>query len=110
MAGRPAGAENKHKPVRDALRMEMLLAEEGKETPAHKGSLRWAARQMLIRAGEETQAFKEIADRLDGKVPQGIGGTDELPPIETHELTDEEAARRMAHIMLNAKREGKTKK
>ena len=27
-------------------------------------------------------AIKEFADRMDGKVPQAIGGTDELPAIK----------------------------
>lgn len=34
-------------------------------------------------AGDAT-AYKEIGDRLDGKVPQGIvGGDDDQPPIRT---------------------------
>jgi hypothetical protein len=70
------------KPFRDALRMEALLADQGEDTPAHKGSLRWIARQMLNRAGEETAAAKEVADRLDGKVPQGVGGDEEIAPIK----------------------------
>jgi hypothetical protein len=47
--------------------MEMNLAEAGTESPAPKGSLRWIARQLLLRAGEETAAAREIGDRLDGK-------------------------------------------
>ena len=82
MAGRPPGAQNKDKPYRDALRMEAKLAEQGIETPAPKGSLRWIARNQLIRAGEDTAAAREIADRLDGKPAQAIGGDDELGPIK----------------------------
>ena len=52
-AGRPRGSPNKDKPFRDALRVEAALAEQGKESPAHKGSLRYIARQLLNRAGEE---------------------------------------------------------
>lgn len=74
---RPAGSQNKDKPFRDALRMEAALAERGEETPAPRGSLRWIARQMLIRAGEETAAAREIGDRLDGKPSQAIVGGDE---------------------------------
>jgi hypothetical protein len=81
MAGRPPGSLNKDKPFRDALRMEAALAEQGQESPAPKGSLRWIARQMLERAGQETAAGKEIADRLDGKVAQAIVGDDEADPI-----------------------------
>ncbi|MCW5676285.1 MAG: hypothetical protein KIT15_17050 [Xanthobacteraceae bacterium] len=57
--------------------MEAALAEKGEETPAPRGSLRWIARQMLIRAGEETAAAREIGDRLDGKPAQAIVGGDE---------------------------------
>ncbi len=80
MAGRPAGAQNKDKPFRNALRMEAALAEEGTETPAGKGSLRWIARQLLIRAGEETAAAREVGDRLDGKPAQALIGGDEDDP------------------------------
>lgn len=70
--GRPAGSANKDKPFRDALRMEANLAESGEETPAPKGSLRWIARQLLHRAGEETAAAREVGDRLDGKPAQAV--------------------------------------
>jgi hypothetical protein len=77
MAGRPPGAQNKDKPYRDALRMEAALAEQGEPCHAPKGSLRWIARQQLERAGEDTPAAREVADRLDGKVPQGIENGDD---------------------------------
>lgn len=60
--------------------MEAQLADSGEETPAQKGSLRWIARQLLIRAGEETAAAREIGDRLDGKPAQAIIGGDEEDP------------------------------
>lgn len=83
MAGRPAGASNKDKPFRDALRMEATLAESGDETPAPKGSLRWIARQLLNRAGDETAAAREVGDRLDGKPAQAIiGGDEDDSPVE----------------------------
>jgi hypothetical protein len=66
--------------------MEAALAERGEETPAPKGSLRWIARKQLERAGEDTAAAKEIADRLDGKVPQAVGGDDELDPISVRTI------------------------
>lgn len=68
--GRPAGSQNKDKPYREALRMEALAAADGEECQAKEGSLRWIARQQLIKAGEDTAAAKEIADRLDGKPAQ----------------------------------------
>jgi len=80
--GRPAGSANKDKPFREALRMEAALAEQGQQTPAHEGSLRWVARQLLIRAGAETAAAKEVGDRLDGKPAQAIiGGDDDDAPV-----------------------------
>lgn len=74
--------QQRDKPMRDALRIEAALLENGEDTPAKKGSLRHSARQMLIRAGEDTAAFKEVADRLDGKPAQSVGGDDELGPIK----------------------------
>jgi hypothetical protein len=72
MAGRPKGSQNKDKPLRDALRMEAALLEAGEDSPAKVGSLRYIARQQLLRACEDTAAFREIADRLDGKPAQAV--------------------------------------
>ncbi len=80
--GNTEGAKSQRaKPYRDALKLEAALAEAGEDTPAHPGSLRYIARKLLIRAGEETAAAKEVGDRLDGKVAQPVGGDDDLPPI-----------------------------
>lgn len=82
--GRPLGSPNKDKPFRDALRMEEKLAEAGEESPAKPGSLRFIARQLLVRAGADTAAAKEVGDRLDGKPAQAIiGGDEEDPAIKT---------------------------
>lgn len=60
--------------------VEALSAERGEECLAPKGSLRWNARQLLEQG--EVSAIRELADRLDGKVPQGvIGGDDADNPI-----------------------------
>ena len=69
------------KPFRDALRMESKLAEDGIATPAPPGSIRFAARQLLERAAIDTAAFREAADRLDGKVAQSIDGDGAGGPI-----------------------------
>jgi hypothetical protein len=80
---RPIGSQNKDKPFREALRMEATLAENGEGSPANKGSLRWIARKLLERAGEETAAAREIGDRLDGKPAQAIiGGDDDDPAVQ----------------------------
>jgi hypothetical protein len=73
-SGNPEGGR-KNKPFRDALMIEMKAIEMGEETVAPVGSLRWNARQLLIKG--DVQAIKEVADRLDGKVPQGLIGGDE---------------------------------
>jgi len=62
--------------------MEANLAAEEQPCPAPKGSLRWIARQLLNRAGEETAAAREIGDRLDGKPAQAIVGDEEGGPVE----------------------------
>lgn len=64
--------------------MEAALADQGEETPAKLGSLRFIARQLLIRAANETAAAREIGDRLDGKPAQAIiGGEEDDPAIQT---------------------------
>lgn len=64
---RPKGAQNKDKPFREALRME--LAEAGDN---HK-ALRRVARALIAKAAEgDVQAIKEIGDRLDGKPSQAV--------------------------------------
>lgn len=52
--------------------MEAALAEIGEPTPAKPGSLRWIARAQLNRAGDDTAAAREVADRLDGKPAQAL--------------------------------------
>lgn len=83
--GNTEGSKSRRaKPYADALRMASAELESGKaeECPYPKGSLRWIAWQQLIKAGDDTSAAKEIADRLDGKVAQPIAGDDELPPVQ----------------------------
>lgn len=81
--GNPLG-QIRAKPFREALRIEEALAQDGKPTPAPKGTLRYIARQMLERAGEDNQTAKEVADRMDGKVAQAvIGGEEDDPAIQT---------------------------
>ena len=82
--------------------MERLLAENGEETPSKPGSLRYIARQMLMRAAEDTPTAKEVADRLDGKVAQALEHTGaDGGPIQTEELSPTEAARRIGFALIN---------
>lgn len=50
----------------------------------------------LVKRGRtgDVQAIREIADRLDGKVPQAIVGDDEHPPVSVIErrIVDPEGA------------------
>lgn len=83
-SGNPGGRP-KNKPFRDALMMEALAADNGDDCQAKKGSLRWNARQLLEKG--DVSSIHEIADRLDGKVPQGVIGGDENDPAIKHEHT-----------------------
>jgi hypothetical protein len=62
--GRPIGSQNRAKPFRDALRMEICAGND----PRH---LRAIARKLIEMAeGSDLQAIKEVGDRLDGKCAQ----------------------------------------
>jgi hypothetical protein len=77
---RPLGSQNKDKPFREALRME--LAALGEDDPK---TLRRLARKLLDSATKDDglAAIKEIADRLDGKPAQAvIGGEEDDPEIK----------------------------
>ena len=82
--------QQRDKPFRDAIRIEAALAERGEDTPANPGSLRYIARKLLIRASEDTQAAKEIGDRLDGKAAQSVDMT--VRKQIAKELSDDELA------------------
>lgn len=69
--------QQRDKPFRDALRMEIAAAGED-----HK-ALRAVSAALLTKAIEgDVQAIREIADRMDGKVAQGHGGDEELGPVK----------------------------
>lgn len=74
-SGNPGG-KNKERPFRDALRK--VLYEDDRAT------LDKVARALVKRAQQEgdPSAIREIADRLDGKVPQAIVGDDEHDSIK----------------------------
>jgi hypothetical protein len=60
------------KPFRDALRLEINRKDADK--------LRRVARALIEKAMDgDVQAIKEVADRLDGRVPQLVGGDRENP-------------------------------
>lgn len=73
MAGRPP----KEKSFANMLNIAIKEAhDEGRD------KLRAVADALVAEAiAGNVVAIKEVADRLDGKVPQAIGGDDELDPI-----------------------------
>lgn len=65
---RPLGSQNKDKPFREALRLELAALED-----SDPKSLRALARNLLKLAASEKDALhaiREVADRLDGKPAQ----------------------------------------
>ena len=75
--------QQRDKPFRDALRLEIAQAQDAED----KRSLRVIARKLLNTAADgDVQAIKEVADRLDGKVAQLIGGDDEAGPVQIQRI------------------------
>lgn len=66
--------QQRDKPFRDALRK---VAFDNERERLHRAAL------ALMKRAEEGDpvANREVADRLDGKVPQGIIGDDDGPPV-----------------------------
>lgn len=80
MAGRPP----KEKSFANMLNIAIKEAIEGTD----KTKLRAVADALVEKAiAGDVQAIKEVADRLDGKVPQAVVGDDEHDPINlVHEI------------------------
>jgi ribosomal protein L17 len=77
MANPTSRGQQRDKPFRDALRLAIANAE------GNTRSLRRVAEQLVDKAmGGDVQAIKEVADRLDGKVPQAVVGDDEFDPVK----------------------------
>lgn len=73
MAGNANSGRKQEKPFRDALRLELAAISKDDQR-----GLRAIARKLIAMAETgDMQAIKELADRTDGKVPQGIVGGDE---------------------------------
>ena len=73
MAGRPP----KEKSFANMLRIAISEVHEGEHN-----KLRAVADALVNKAiSGDVPAMKEIADRIDGKVPQGIVGDDDADPI-----------------------------
>jgi hypothetical protein len=79
MAGNANSGPKREKPFRDALMLAIKDAEAKENSPR---ALRRVAEKLLEEAADgNVQAIKELADRLDGKVPQGIENGDPDKPF-----------------------------
>jgi hypothetical protein len=79
MAGRPP----KEKSFANMLNIAIKEAIEGTD----KTKLRAVADALVDKAMTgDVAAIKEVADRLDGKVPQGIAGDEENPLTMVHRI------------------------
>lgn len=68
--------QQRDKPFRDALRMEIAQAQDENDFK----SLRSIARALLREAANgDVQAVREIADRMDGKVTTTVGNDPDSP-------------------------------
>ncbi len=101
MANPHARGQQRDKPFRDALRLEIAAAQDADDLR----SLRRIAKAFLTKCAEgDVPAIKELADRLDGKVPQAIVGDDAEAPItvQSSEEANLETARRIAFLLAKA--------
>jgi hypothetical protein len=71
----------KAKPYADALRIAISAA-DGDGTKLRK----IAEKHVALALKGDMHAIKEVADRLDGKVAQPIGGSDDLPPVQLERI------------------------
>jgi hypothetical protein len=80
-SGNPGGNRAK-KPIRDAIFMELASADEGREDPVPKRSLRMAIRQQLDKASSgDLAALQFLAERMEGKPKQVLVGDAEESAI-----------------------------
>lgn len=74
MAGNSNSGQRKDKLIRDALMLAVNRVQEG--DPQGRKKLAIAAAAVVEKAVEgDLAAFKEIADRIDGKAPQSVDVT-----------------------------------
>jgi len=112
MAGNGNSGQRKDKLVRDALMLAAKRVHEG--DPDGRIKLNVAAAKIVELAVEgDLAAFKEIADRLDGKAPQSVDVTTrhEQPITEWTDADLERviADRSASRTGIAAKAEGQTK-
>jgi hypothetical protein len=69
------------KPYKEALERQLAMLAMQKGLSPEQGYDMIAAAHTAKAMSGDMAAIKELADRIDGKVPNPVGGTDELPPI-----------------------------
>jgi hypothetical protein len=80
-SGNPNGRPKSHKLFKDALTLAI------KRTSGDKQEIAYIAEALVDKAKTgDVPAIREIADRLDGKATQTIGGDDENPLNIVHEI------------------------
>lgn len=82
MAGNANSGRKQEKPFRDALRMELAKLQDNDQ----RGLRKVASALIEAAEGGDMQAIKELADRIDGKVPQAISGDEENPLTMVHRI------------------------
>jgi hypothetical protein len=112
MAGNGNSGQRKDKLIRDALMIAVNRVQEG--DPQGRKKLAIAAAAVVEKAVEgDLAAFKEIADRIDGKAPQSVDVTTrhEQPITEWTDADLERviADRSTSRTGVAAKAEGQTK-
>ena len=94
-SGNPGG-NRANKPVRDAIFMELAAAEEGREDPVPKRSLRMAIRKQFEKAADgDLEALRFLCERMEGK-PKTIVAGDSEDPIHLALSRAEDARERIA--------------
>jgi hypothetical protein len=86
-SGNPLGAPARVKPWREALARALRRRDEGQEIGTTLEKIADVVVALAL-SGDAT-AYREVADRFDGKVPQAVVGDDEHPPIQTETETIE---------------------
>lgn len=81
--GNTLGGKRKDRPWTEAIRKAAYSIPE--DDPQKRKRLELLAEALLVKAQSgDVLAMKEVGDRLEGKVPQGIiGGDEDDPPILT---------------------------
>jgi hypothetical protein len=105
-SGNPGGRP-KERPVRNALKA--IIEGDAKAIAKIPADLAAIARTLIAKAKDgDMPAWKEFADRYEGKVPQAIVGDDEHAPVRVEDAPIEQRVRAL-HVLMAAAKLGKTR-